>query len=198
MNPGILNIGIVEPCDLLFEGLTNILLKHNSNLRLYRIDELEDLNRSIPKISFDVIIINTNLIQNRAKLFRIFKRERTEIRWIGLMSSLISTETLNEFDEIVRIDERAEDICRKIISLRGNKVSNESIHPQKFLSERETEVLKLLSKGLSNKEIADNLNISVHTAISHRKNLTQKTGIKSQSGLTIYAISNNIISLENL
>ena len=198
MNPGILYIGIVEPCDLLFEGLTNILLKNNSNLRLYRIDELEDLNRSIPKISFDVIIINTNLIQNRTKLFRNFKRGRTEIRWIGLMSSLISTETLNEFDEIVRIDERAEDICRKIISLPGNKVSKETIHPQKLLSERETEVLKLLSKGLSNKEIADNLNISVHTAISHRKNLTQKTGIKSQSGLTIYAISNNIISLENL
>ncbi|MBK8882774.1 MAG: helix-turn-helix transcriptional regulator [Bacteroidales bacterium] len=67
-----------------------------------------------------------------------------------------------------------------------------------MLSERETEVLKLLSKGLSNKEIADSLNISIHTVISHRKNLTQKTGIKSQSGLTIYALSNNIISLENL
>ncbi len=198
MKSRILNIGIIEPSDLLFEGLTNILLKHNSNLRLYRIDELEDFNRSIPNISFDVIILNTILIQNRAKLFRNFKRERSGIRWIGIMNSLISTETLNEFDEIVRIDEKSEDICRKIISIPINKVGNNTVHPQKLLSERETEVLKLLSKGLSNKEIADNLNISVHTAISHRKNLTQKTGIKSQSGLTIYALSNNIISLENL
>jgi DNA-binding CsgD family transcriptional regulator len=198
MKPRILNIGIIEPSDLLFEGLTNILLKHNSNLRLYRIDEIEDFNRSIPNISFDVIILNTILIQNRAKLFRNFKRERIEIRWIGLMDSLVSTETLNHFDEIVRINESSEDICRKIISLQSNKDRNESTYPQKALSERETEVLKLLLKGLSNKEIADNLNISIHTAISHRKNLSQKTGIKSQSGLTIYAISNNIISLESL
>jgi DNA-binding CsgD family transcriptional regulator len=198
MNPGFLNIGIVEPSDLLFEGLTNILLKHNSNLRLYRIDELEDFNRSIPNITFDVIILNSNLIQNRIKLFRNFKRERTEIRWIGIMNSLISAETLNEFDEIVRIDESAENICRKIISQPGKKVRNENTYPQELLSERETEVLRLLSTGLSNKEIANNLNISIHTVISHRKNLTQKTGIKSQSGLTIYALSNNIISLENL
>lgn len=198
MKPRILNIGIIEPSDLLFEGLTNILLKHNSNLRLYRIDELEDFNSSMPDITFDVIILNTILIQNRAKLFRKFKRERTEIRWIGILNSLVSTETINEFDEIVRIDERSEDICRKIISLPSNKVRNESTYPQKVLTEREREVLKLLSKGLSNKEIADNLNISIHTVISHRKNLTQKTGIKSQSGLTIYALSNNIISLENL
>ena len=198
MKPKILIIGIIESSDLLFEGLTNILLKHNSNIRLFRIDELEDFNRSTPNISFDVILLNTTLIQNRAKVFRIIKRGRTEIRWIGIMNSLISTEILNEFDEIVRIDESAEDICRKIISIPGNKVGNDTILPQKQLSERETEVLILLSKGLSNKEIADNLNISVHTAISHRKNLTQKTGIKSQSGLTIYALSNNIISLENL
>ena len=51
---------------------------------------------------------------------------------------------------------------------------------QEPLSERETEVLEQLVNGLSNKEIADKLNISIHTVISHRKNITQKTGIKSQ------------------
>jgi DNA-binding CsgD family transcriptional regulator len=69
---------------------------------------------------------------------------------------------------------------------------------QETLSDRETEVLQQLVNGLSNKEIADKLNISIHTVISHRKNITQKTGIKSQSGLTIYALSNKIISLDNL
>lgn len=142
----ILNIGIIEPSDLLYEGLTNVLLKHNSNLKLYRIDELEDFNRSIPNISFDVIVLNTIIIQNREKLFRNFKRDCTEIRWIGIMNSLISTETLNEFDEIVRIDDRSEDICKKIISIPGNKAGNNITYQQKLLSERETEVLKLLSK----------------------------------------------------
>jgi DNA-binding CsgD family transcriptional regulator len=58
-------------------------------------------------------------------------------------------------------------------------------------------VLKLLVQGSSNKEIADKLNISIHTVVSHRKNIIQKTGIKSQAGLTIYAISNKIISLDS-
>jgi DNA-binding NarL/FixJ family response regulator len=68
---------------------------------------------------------------------------------------------------------------------------------QEDLSEREIEVLSQLVKGLSNKEIADKLNISVHTVISHRKNITEKTGIKSLSGLTIYAITRKIIPLDN-
>jgi DNA-binding CsgD family transcriptional regulator len=198
MIPGLLNIGIIEPSDILFEGLSNILLKHNSNLRLYRIDELEDFIRSIPNINFDVIILNTNLIQNRTKLFRSFRIERTKVRWIGVMNSLISPETLKEFDEIVRIDDSAESICKKIIGRPDNKITNGNNYQQILLTERETEVLRLLSKGLSNKEIADRLNLSIHTVISHRKNLTQKTGIKSQSGLAIYALSNNIISLGNL
>ncbi|MEA4948797.1 MAG: LuxR C-terminal-related transcriptional regulator, partial [Petrimonas sp.] len=48
------------------------------------------------------------------------------------------------------------------------------------------------------KEIADSLNISIHTVVTHRKNITSKTGIRSQSGLTIYAISKRIISIEDV
>ncbi len=63
------------------------------------------------------------------------------------------------------------------------------------LSERETEVLKQIVKGLSNKEIADVLCISAHTVISHRKNITRKLNIHSTAALTIYAIFNGIIDI---
>ncbi len=66
------------------------------------------------------------------------------------------------------------------------------------LSEREKEVLVELVHGLSNKEIADKLFISVHTVISHRKNITRKLNIHSTSGLTIYAIVNNLVDIERL
>lgn len=198
MQSPVFNIGIIEPSDLLYEGLTNMLLKHKSGLRLYRIDELDDIYRSVPHIEFELIILNTTLIQNRIKIFRNLKREKPGIRWIGIIYSLINTETLTEFDDIIRIDETSEVICNKIFRHSDTKPLLPSSPQQKTLSDRETDVLKLLSGGLSNKEIADNLNISIHTVISHRKNISQKTGIKSQSGLTIYALSNNIISLDNL
>ena len=66
------------------------------------------------------------------------------------------------------------------------------------LSKREAEVLKLVALGLSNKEIANRLFISSHTVISHRKKITSKLGIKSISGLTVYAIINNLIDTDQI
>lgn len=61
------------------------------------------------------------------------------------------------------------------------------------LSQREIEVLRLIASGRINKEIAQELNISINTVLSHRKNITAKLGIKSISGLTFYAMMNGII-----
>lgn len=66
------------------------------------------------------------------------------------------------------------------------------------LSSREKDVLTLVALGHTNKEIADALFISIHTVISHRKNITEKLGIKSISGLTVYAILNNIIDTSTI
>ncbi len=66
------------------------------------------------------------------------------------------------------------------------------------LSEREKEVIVEIVNGLSNKEIADKLFISVHTVISHRKNIARKLNIHSPAGLTIYAIVNHLVDIEKL
>ena len=63
------------------------------------------------------------------------------------------------------------------------------------LSQREKEILVCVAKGLLNKEIADQCNLSIHTVITHRKNITRKTGIKSVAGLTVYALLNNLIDI---
>jgi len=64
-----------------------------------------------------------------------------------------------------------------------------------------TTVNEMLSEGtshLTSKEIAEKLFLSAHTVITHRKNITTKLGIKTISGLTVYAILNNIISIGDL
>ena len=63
---------------------------------------------------------------------------------------------------------------------------------------REIEVLVLITKGLINKEIADKLNISLTTVISHRKNITEKLGIKSVAGLTIYAVMHGYVEADRI
>lgn len=66
------------------------------------------------------------------------------------------------------------------------------------LSAREKEILVCVAKGMLNKEIADLYNISIYTVITHRKNITRKTGIKSVAGLTVYAILNNLIDMNTI
>ncbi|HBK28659.1 MAG TPA: helix-turn-helix transcriptional regulator [Parabacteroides sp.] len=68
----------------------------------------------------------------------------------------------------------------------------------KGLSEREINVLRQIVKGFTNREIADHLNISLNTVLSHRKNITAKLGIKTVSGLTFYAMMNGIVSLDEI
>lgn len=66
------------------------------------------------------------------------------------------------------------------------------------LSEREKEILVSVASGMLNKEIADKHNISINTVITHRKNITRKTGIKTVAGLTVYAILNNFIDINTI
>lgn len=70
----------------------------------------------------------------------------------------------------------------------------QELEGNKELSSREIDVLQWVAKGITNKEIADKLNISLNTVLTHRKNITTKLGIKTVSGLTFYAIMNGFLS----
>lgn len=93
-------------------------------------------------------------------------------------------------------------LVKAIVSLRryGHRPN---AHPaisntEHDLSPREIEVLVLVTKGYINKEIAERLNISLTTVISHRKNITEKLGIKSVSGLAIYAVMHGYIEADRV
>ena len=69
---------------------------------------------------------------------------------------------------------------------------------QNMLSAREIEVLALVAQGLLNKEIADRLNISLTTVVTHRKNITEKLGLRSVSALTIHAVMNGYVDIDQI
>ena len=66
------------------------------------------------------------------------------------------------------------------------------------LSDRERDVVIGVVKGWSNKEIADKLFISIHTVLTHRRNIARKLEIHSPAGLVIYAIVNGIVSIDEI
>lgn len=72
-------------------------------------------------------------------------------------------------------------------------VDEEDMPSLEILTKKETEVLKLVTQGLANKNIAQKLKISIRTVETHRSNLTNKLGIKSTAGLVKYAISKGLV-----
>ncbi len=88
---------------------------------------------------------------------------------------------------------RQNDVSVKISNMiNKNSESNESI------SDREKDVIISLVQGMSNKEIADHLCISINTVITHRRNIARKLQIHSAAGLTIYAIVNNLVDISTV
>ena len=67
-----------------------------------------------------------------------------------------------------------------------------------ILSQREKEIVVCIAKGISNKEVADALNLSVHTVTTHRRNISSKLQIHSPAGITIYAIVNKLLDLHEI
>lgn len=109
-------------------------------------------------------------------------------------SPLFQTHSLATVD----ITKTQEEIVNQLEKLFASKLKQKVEDNQESLSIREIEVLKLVASGYINKQIADNLYISSHTVISHRKNITRKLGINTVSGLTVYALINGLITADDL
>ncbi|MDA7761580.1 response regulator transcription factor [Crocinitomicaceae bacterium] len=62
------------------------------------------------------------------------------------------------------------------------------------LSERENEIIVLISEGYTNNKIADLLFLSNHTITTHRKNIMSKLGVKNTAGIVMYAVKTNLVS----
>ena len=101
-------------------------------------------------------------------------------------------ETARQYDAVLSLYDSPADIIHKLRSAVSAPRDNASADGSE-LSSRERDILVCVAKGMINKEIADLYNISIHTVITHRRNITRKTGIKTVAGLTVYALLNNLI-----
>ncbi len=198
MNKKTITIIIVETSHIIYEGVSKILTNSGQSFTLHQADNLNELYQLNLRYKADIILVNPVMIQNLLKEFQSLKKEFNTSHWIGIVYTHFDSQLLSWFEGIVSINDTPNEIIsliHKMLSL--DQPVNIPNQQQETLSERETDVLKLLVTGNANKEIADKLSISTNTVITHRKNISQKTGIKSVSGLTIYAVVNNFISIDS-
>ena len=116
----------------------------------------------------------------------------TKIRQWCFVTTYVEQAVLKQYHAVIEIDDTKQKIESKLHDALLDKNNNEPKENYE-LSDREKDVLIAVAKGKTNKEIADELCLSIHTVITHRKNINRKTGIKTISGLTVYALLNNLI-----
>ncbi|MDR1518263.1 MAG: LuxR C-terminal-related transcriptional regulator [Dysgonamonadaceae bacterium] len=191
-------LAVIEPSQIIFAGIMEAFRNAETATQLTGIDGLDKFIRLTDENNpFDMVIVNPAVLPNRIKEIRKIKRTYPKLVFVGISANLVDNELLSLYDEMFSIYDNIEHITQRCQKLMQEYSSDKQDDDNENLSEREVEVLKLLIKGMANKEIAELLGISFHTVASHRKNISIKTGIRSQSGLTIYAISKKIVSLED-
>ena len=185
---------IAEPSEVIVAGLTAILSDVTRFKVLEPVTDLTLLDERIVASRPDVIIANPTLVESAAAV-----RGNHPIGVIALIYQYVERLKLKRFDAVIDIRESKAAIVETIIETTQAQPEQSSTSANNYeLSKRETAVLVLVAKGLTNKEIADQLNVSPHTVMSHRKNIVNKTGIKSVAGLTVYAMLHNLIDESTL
>lgn len=189
-----INLSIIEPSEIIIEGLSVILKESESFNILPSFLDINSAQEKILSLRPDVILINPTLLQSYDKTkLAYFTQNYSNVILIGLIYQYIDPSMLQFFNGFIDIRENRNKIA-SIIRKHFNDNNKEFNDSEEYeLSSRETDVLVLLAKGMSSKEIATKLNISIHTVNSHRKNITTKTGIKSVAGLAVYAMLRNLV-----
>lgn len=188
---------ICEASEIITNGLAEIIDSMAQFDVVLRIDSPERLSEKIVATDANMLIVNPSLLGYEGKDFLLkLSKEYPHVSLVALVTSCLEHSSLAPYGGIIDIYDSKQKIVGKLNEWvnDNNPKKNDDVE----LSKRETDVLVAVAKGMMNKEIADQMNISIHTVISHRKNITRKTGIKSVSGLTVYALLNNLIKEDEL
>lgn len=189
-------LAVAETSYIIRKGLVYTLSQLPIVSKVVEIKELEDINYQLNIIQPDALVINPMLLGNSLKgdiRQQLSLNSKTIV--IALVYNLIDEQFYRHYDAVIRIN----DSESKIEETLTNSLNKEQIKPsEEELSDREKEILVSVVKGMSNKEIAEHHNISIHTVITHRRNMARKLKIHSISGLTIYAIINKLVDISDI
>ncbi len=188
---------IAEQSEIIRKGMIEVISSFDLFDNIGEVACNTNIEASIIKTEPDILIINPSMIDPSLKVW--LKEQRNgRIKIAAIVYALFDDELKDVFDEVIRVNDTRLKMRSKLTALVTRKPGRDTQFPDDTLSSREKEVVKLLAKGLSNKEISEQLYISPHTVITHRKNITRKLNIKSVAGLIVYALINEIITVDQM
>lgn len=189
---------IAEPSAMVCAGLRAILDEAGGFITAGVVTEPSMLDERLRILDADIAIINPSILDFRSsRNLRLSVPSLQEMRVVALVYGVFDDESLRQYDAVIKIVDAPSSIVGRLRRL--TETDSEHLSDGGYeLTDREREILISVARGRTNKEIADEHNISIHTVISHRKNITRKTGIKSVAGLTVYALLNNMIDQNDM
>ena len=190
---------LIVPSKIVARGIEAVL----SELGEFRVEGiLTDLSHAsqmrLRTIDADVIVLDPVVFDfvSRSSV-RSHISEYSDAAVVGLQTIPMDDEQKKQYDALIGLNDDPVLIVRKLRESLDSRQDNSETE-EYDLSAREKEILVCVAKGMLNKEIADACNLSIHTVITHRKNITRKTGIKTVAGLTVYALLNNLIDSSSI
>lgn len=189
---------LVAPSALVEAGVRKIVSEF-SEFRLLDTPPAADPSQAFDRIAVaapDLVLLDPAIfpVMRRASIRTTYPALQ-EMVLVALCHGPTDEELLQEFDGAINLYDSPAQIHRKLKhALESDARPVPSGNGE--LTEREREILVAVARGKTNREIAESSCISIHTVISHRKNITRKTGIKTIAGLTLYALLHNMISEE--
>ena len=188
---------LVEPSEIISAGIKSILEESELFDIQMHLRDISRLDEIILVMKPDIVLINPTVLGTVEEyLSNSLADKNPTVCFIALVYQYIEPAVLETYDAILDICEKRNKIPLLIKDALATKFKEKFVKHENYeLSRRELSVLVELAKGLTAREISEKLNISVYTVNSHRKNITQKTGIKSIAGLAVYAALHNLLDV---
>ncbi len=195
----ILKVLVASSSVIIRSGLAAVLRRlHELNIQPVEISTPEMLEHYVTLHTPDIIMVDPtfggwfDLTE-----FKEAYDKLTGVKYVAIVASVIDVNQLKDYQERIALYDTVEVIAEKLNALMQSEENNQD-NDTEPLSQREKEIITYVVKGLTNKEIADKLFLSVHTVITHRRNIARKLQIHSPAGLTIYAIVNKLVELKDV
>lgn len=188
------SIVLIEPSEIVAAGIAAIIGRNPEFTVVKTLSNISYFNNS--GNNADIIIVNPAVVDYNDRLDIRSCLGAGDAVVVALTHSNYEENVLRQYDECIGIYDNGSRITQKLKSAMEEK-SQAPKSDINELSGRERDILTAVAKGLTNKEIADEFNISIYTVISHRRNISQKLGINSIPGLTVYAIMNKLIDMSD-